>query len=282
MNVLGGTISLIAREKAGILKAIAPAFCVPQLPDAVEVLQAQAAAVGTTLATCEAREADAVSLPFWLSPSHQQHNAAMALAMLESLAAHGHLPPEHAAWVAARDSTCWPARFEVLTPTPLLEAQRLVLDVGHNEPAVEALLRSVGAAFPGQPLVVVFGANFDKDVRKIVALVGATPTLCGAVAVQSSHPKAVPTSQILAEVASVAQDQTPATPTVWGEALSMLAALGQAGSLLAAAGGAGTVLCCGSVFVVADMRAALAAQQPKLFRKDDWAFDEAGEPPLLM
>jgi hypothetical protein len=30
------------------------------------------------------------------------------------------------------------------------------------------------------------------------------------------------------------------------------------------------------------MRAALARQQPRLFRPDDWAFDEAGEPPLLM
>ena len=46
MNVLGGTISLIAREKAGILKTGTPAFCVPQLPDAQQVLQTTAAEVG--------------------------------------------------------------------------------------------------------------------------------------------------------------------------------------------------------------------------------------------
>ena len=45
--------------------------------------------------------------------------------------------------------------------------------------------------------MVIFGANFDKDVRKIVELIGAAPRLCQAIAVQSSHPKAVPTSQVL-------------------------------------------------------------------------------------
>ena len=68
----------------------------------------------------------------------------------------------------------------------------------------------------------------------------------------------------------------------WVSASSMLEALEAAARALGTHANGGTVLCCGSVFVVADMRAALAKQQPSLFRPDDWAFDEAGEPPLLM
>ena len=42
------------------------------------------------------------------------------------------------------------------------------------------------------------------------------------------------------------------------------------------------VLCCGSVFVAADMRAALALKQPELLATADWVFEQAAEPALLM
>ena len=63
----------------------------------------------------------------------------------------------------------------------------------------------------------------------------------------------------------------------------MREALQQATAALAGDHGQdGRVLCCGSVFVAADMRAMLAREQPQLFATDDWVFDEAGEPALLM
>ena len=98
----------------------------PQYPDAQAVLTKTAEEVGTSIDKVEADEGEASSLPFWLSPRHQQHNAAMAMAMMESLAAGGHLPHAAEAWRTARDTTLWPARFEVLKPAPLLDGQRLV------------------------------------------------------------------------------------------------------------------------------------------------------------
>ena len=44
----------------------------------------------------------------------------------------------------------------------------------------------------------------------------------------------------------------------------------------------GTVLCFGSVFVAAAMREALAKIEPALFQEDDWVFEGAKEPPLVM
>lgn len=305
MNVLGDTLEKIAFEKAGILKAGVPAFSVPQHPEAMAVLSATADEVGAPLTLCEATDDDAAALPEWLSPRHQQHNVAMALAIMASLAARGHMRADAAAaWRAARDALAWPARFETFRPAPLLGSQRLVLDVAHNEPAVEALLASVAAKWPTAPLVVIFGANSDKDVRAIVRHISRQPGLLSAIAVRSKHPKATPTGKILLEVAAAAaspppqvgsvphvksapaaaQEVTAAAPAAespWREAPTMLEALHLAAAAL---GGAddGVVLCCGSVFVAADMRGALAKEHPALFRADDWAFEECNEPALLM
>ncbi len=77
----------------------------------------------------------------------------MAMQMIESLSASGHLPARDAPrWAEARNATLWPARFEVLHPKPLGRAQALVIDVAHNEPAVEALLASASHAWPGRSL----------------------------------------------------------------------------------------------------------------------------------
>ena len=287
MNVLGSTIDKIAGEKAGILKAGVPAFCVPQHADAMAVLKATADEVGAPLGVSEAVSPSAPpGLPLWLSPRHQQHNAAMALAMMEALSAHGHLSAPKEAWSRARETVVWPARFEILRPAPMQPSQALVIDVAHNEPAVAALLASVAAKWPDAPLVVIFGANFDKDVSAIVSLLCAQPKLCRGIAVQSSHPKAVPATQILDACAgqgSASEAQGALEHAGWEVALSMREALQQATAALAGDHGQdGRVLCCGSVFVAADMRAMLAREQPQLFATDDWVFDEAGEPALLM
>ena len=91
-------------------------------------------------------------------------------------------------------------------------------------------------------------------------------------------------SQVLTEVGAAVKAKVLGAESLdqWVSSSSMLEALEAAARALGTHANGGTVLCCGSVFVVADMRAALAKQQPRLFRPDDWAFDEAGEPPLLM
>jgi folylpolyglutamate synthase/dihydropteroate synthase len=45
MNVLGNTLAEIAFEKAGIIKHNVPAFSVPQLPEAMQVIEDRARVV---------------------------------------------------------------------------------------------------------------------------------------------------------------------------------------------------------------------------------------------
>ena len=305
MNVLGDTLTLIAGEKAGILKTGVPAFFVPQEAEAEAVLSSTAREVGaplTPVGAYDAYDADAYALAAWLRPRHQQHNAAMATAMLASLAERGHLPRGlEGAWRAARASATWPCRFEILRPA-LLRTTPLVLDVAHNAPAVEALVASVGAEWPDAARVVVFGANGDKDVPAIVRLLRQLPRVLLCVAVQSTHPKAVKADSIVATARSAAavagegegdgEGDGAAPAPAWQAARSMIEALALANDALAAAvdsvpsapsaAARSLVLCCGSVFVAADMRAALADVEPSLFAEGDWVFEQKGEPALLM
>jgi len=99
--------------------------------------------------------------PRWLTPLHQRHNAAMATAMMTSLAQRGHLRPGLAdTWRAARNAVFWPCRFEVLRPAALGPRTELLIDVAHNEPAVAALIAAVEESYPAYtPIVLIFGAN---------------------------------------------------------------------------------------------------------------------------
>ena len=177
-----------------------------------------------------------------------------------------------------------------------------LLDVAHNEPAIGALLPTVISSWPDARLVVVFGANSDKDTATILRMLGALPRVLLAVAVRSSHPKALTTDDVVREsaacAAEAAESDAHASPAPWRAASSMIQALEIAAGALdeddkAGAGGGGggeggegrqaVVLCTGSVFVVADMREALAAAEPSLFADNDWVFEGGSrEPALLM
>ena len=347
-QVLGNTIGAIAKEKAGIIKKGTPAFCVPQHPEALPVLENAARHAGTTMEMCESRTQPEEGLPFWLTPRHQRHNAAMAFAMIWSLYDRRLLPgmlPEETAtendevirtpggggraatvWRAARDGLTWPGRFEVFggVRQPKLfkpHATQLMLDVAHNEPAIEALLVSVLLTWPGSRCAVIFGANGDKDVPKICKHLAAMPTLALLVAVQSSHPKALPTEKILelkpaaeAAAAKMNKERVAASTMTehaaregaglgapWAAAATMEEALKLASEAVRpprkedlvdtkqdfwmapqASPAEGLVVCCGSVFVVSDMRQALCEMQPDLFDKSDWAMEAKNEPALLM
>lgn len=257
------------------------------------MLRAAAAAAGTSLTTEESMPPLEASLPAgaappaWLSPPHQAANASLALAMVGSLAQRGLLPDKPAARGRALVSTRWPARYESLSPRAL-RGGKLLLDVAHNEPAVRALAAVVsgeggsGDAGGVGAVAVVCGANRDKDLPAILRELAALwPRASVAVAVASSHPKATPAEEVARAGAEAGgAPGAGAPPPPWRTAASMLEALEVAA---AATPPPQLVLCCGSVFVAAEMREALARAEPELFDAADWVFEASrGEPHLVM
>ena len=203
MEVLGETEEAIAREKAGIAKPGMKVVSGVGGPTGA-VVSAEVAARGGRVAQLgvefryETRPrggAIAYEGPRWrldevrvaMAGAHQRHNAAVALRVLEELAAA--LPAlgldaRRAEVAAAAGAARWPGRFEVLAregadgpdgdAAAALDAGGavVVLDAAHNPDGAAALARTLGeelAAARPRRVHLVLGAMGDKDARGLLA-----------------------------------------------------------------------------------------------------------------
>ncbi|MEM7733369.1 MAG: folylpolyglutamate synthase/dihydrofolate synthase family protein [Pseudomonadota bacterium] len=177
---LGDTVAKIAGEKAGIIKRDVPCVVSPQVDEAQEVIEAQAANLGAPLLahgqhwhvnTERGRmvfqdETGLRDLPMPnLLGAHQIENAGAALAGLR------HLGISEAGLEAAVTRARWPARMQRLTSGPLVEAAgaaELWLDGGHN-PAAGQALGAYLATLRDRPTHLVCGMMNTKDVAGYMA-----------------------------------------------------------------------------------------------------------------
>ena len=276
---LGDTVAQVAAEKAGILKKGAPAVSAGQPRAASEVLQARAEELGIPLwrpgrdyvyessdvrpfcyqgpggfrvaldagegvvggSEVGGAESGSRSVGLALQGHHQRGNAALACALLQAAAGRG-LPvgPEHAR--AGLRSARWPGRLETVAHRPLV-----LLDGAHNPHAARALAHALPGLAGGRPVQLVFAAMSDKDhvamLRELLPIAGRMH-LC---AVDS--PRAAAPEQ-LAEVARELGAEFAAYRSV-GEALQ---------AARAESGPDGCVVCCGSLYLAAEVAVALGGR----------------------
>jgi dihydrofolate synthase/folylpolyglutamate synthase len=176
-ELLGDTLSAIAREKAGIFRPEVPAVVAAQEAEAQQVLAAEAARVGAPLLvegrdfTLAPERGELVyrhgsrrlsGLVLGLSGAHQRQNAALALALLDVLEDKGARIPE-VARLRGLALVRWPGRLEEVPGTPLL-----LLDGAHNPAGVEALRAALDTTYAARPVHLVFGAVREKPVGQML------------------------------------------------------------------------------------------------------------------
>lgn len=180
-NFLGDSLAGIAGEKAGIIRPGTPAFSAAQAPEALAVIEAEAAGADAPLKVAGrdwkaaadgdgwtfADAAGELRLPVpALAGAHQIGNAALALAALRSLG----IAPSQDRIEAALKTVTWPARLQPITRGPLLDllatGTRLWLDGGHNPHAAEAQAQ----ALAGRKLDLVVGMLEGKDAAEYLRL----------------------------------------------------------------------------------------------------------------
>ena len=179
MEFLGNTLAAIAGEKAGIMKRGAMGFSAAQPPEAREVLK-RAARAQDVRVMLHARDwhyevmpthikvmagTDAWSMPLpTLMGAHQQHNAALASVVAQSLPS---LPITDTALETAMQRATWPARLQKLTHGPLVEVWGargpVMLDGGHNPHAARAIADWIDTQ--SAPVTLVCGMMRRKDVE---------------------------------------------------------------------------------------------------------------------
>jgi dihydrofolate synthase / folylpolyglutamate synthase len=204
MEFLGDTVEKIAFEKAGILKRGAPAILADQDPQALGVLQREAARVG---APCVVGAQDftiheengrlvfedgvgLLDLPLPSLPGRHQHgNAANAIAALRSI------EPGFEARVFEHGLSAaeWPARLQRLRSGRLVDIapprSELWLDGGHNDEGgrvVAAAMADFEEKSP-RPLAVICGTLAAKDTAGFLSHFAGLAQEVLAVPIEGEH-----------------------------------------------------------------------------------------------
>lgn len=197
-EVLGDTIAAIAREKAGIIKPGKPVITAAQDPEALDVISAQASALGSRLLhvvpqgastsfecvtwhgepdgfVVETPTARYENLRLQLSGTYQCMNAACAIAAVELMGDSCGFPVHADAIHAALSEVRLPGRFSTLCTSPLV-----IADGAHNELSAHALAEEVRRILRGR-LIVVIGmirghdaVSFLRPLGRMASIVYAT------------------------------------------------------------------------------------------------------------
>jgi dihydrofolate synthase / folylpolyglutamate synthase len=295
VELLGHTLSLIAFEKAGIIKQGVPVVSAPQEEEAMAVIQRVVKDTGAKLTVVGkdwTYERDGFDLSgqtltiagpggkprfedlrIPLLGQHQLDNATAAVAIVQQLRDAG-VPIGDDAVRQGLMTARWPGRFELLSHSPIL-----VVDSAHNENSAHKLRVALSDYFPRPPrrqLCLVFGASSDKDIagmlRQFLEPQGVTgyPPANTVIVTKSGHPRSADPAQ-LADLVRQINSSTPISVQP-----DLVAALREA---LAWAEPHDLICITGSIFVVAQARREWAHRHPEAFAADDWVWQDetAGE-----
>ncbi|MEZ4296747.1 MAG: folylpolyglutamate synthase/dihydrofolate synthase family protein [Polyangiaceae bacterium] len=156
-SILGSTLDLIAREKAGILKPGVPYVLGPLPLEAERAIESVARDV-----SAGPRWPGALPpRPTALRGPHQRRNAALAAALAEMIAPRFPAADLRAAIAPGLASVAWPGRFEKL---PAERGVTVLFDGAHNDEGTAALLEALKEdGISPERTTLVFGALADKS-----------------------------------------------------------------------------------------------------------------------
>lgn len=254
---LGDTVEKIARAKAGIFKENGRAVIYRGTPSVEAVLEEacrernvklrKADFDGIRLRShslegqvfdCGSRE----NLELPLLGTHQLSNAAVVLAAADSLIDAGWVISEAQIRAGLR-TVRWPGRFELVGRGPLF-----IVDGGHNEQCVEALVANIQAYLQGKRLIALTGVLADKDYAAMYRPI--MPYVDQFVCITPPNPRRLEAGALAACLENAgaraeAYDSIPA-----GVAAAKALALPD-----------GAVLCLGSLYSIAAIEAAAGAHR---------------------
>jgi dihydrofolate synthase / folylpolyglutamate synthase len=263
MEHLGPTVAAIAREKAQIIKRGDFAALTGAEGEALAVIRRRAKRVDVPLSAVDplpvlsvdrggivVSSAD-VPLRVGLLGRHQAANAAMALAILDSLGEAGiaTAPPEavRRAFAEAR----WPGRLEVLSLGPV--GPDVLLDGAHNPHGAAALAAALdelrAQLSPGRPTLLI-GVVREKDLAGVLAPLRGSRALADATVITTSVPD------------TTRSNQAGTVAAAWGPGARAIddpeEALAVASEQARADGG--PLVICGSLYLVGHLRRVLMGE----------------------
>ncbi len=257
MAVLGNTLTLIAGEKAGIIKPGIPVVSSPQRDEAFQVLERVAKEKNARLTligrdvTFELVESSLDGQKFNLQAStfnlhplsfvipllgaHQIENAATAYAALKISG----IPITDEQIQKGFSQVQWRARFEVARREP-----PVIFDSAHNQDSFQKLSETLETYFPGKKVILIFGASEDKSILDMFTAL--KPKIQKIIVTRADHPRALEVERIQ-QLAGQAGAESEAVTPVKSALMRALELSSNDGSI---------VLSAGSMFVTAEVMSA--------------------------
>lgn len=266
-RILGDTIELIAKEKAGIMKRGSPVLVGPDVPH--DVMKQCATEKETDgYYTCEDvldninKHPEKVVVNNIEYIDYDKQNSMIAKAALRVLENKNKCPniklPIDTNIIQEGVMHRPPCRFEERlvnsyeSSTPVL----VILDVAHNPPAMKHLVRKLKATYPDREIRVVVGFSNDKDLNLcseyLLSMVKDPSSLH---LVEAAHPRA-------AKLEDIIEANSQMKETNFDEEDRSITAQMKSALSIAARNNEILVVC-GSVFLMAEAREAMGIDEPK-------------------
>ena len=260
--LLGDTLADVAGEKAGIIKPGAPVITCEQEPEAAAVIARTCEERGCALHVVHAADTASGAIDWGAEPpvrpfafdgetyfttllgAYQPENASVALRTCEVLREAG-WPITVEACHEGIAAAVWPARFEVLGTNPLF-----IVDGAHNPQGAETLVRSLAEVRASNPaatgeVILVMSVLADKDYETMCATLA--PAAGAAFTFTAPSPRAFSADELAAALHS-ASPSLSVTPCA--SAFEAIA------SAFAQSNSEDIIIACGSLYSIADIKAA--------------------------
>ena len=254
---LGDTVEKIAETKSGIFKQGGHAVIYRGTPSVEAVYERVCAEKNVSLKKadfaslrlkqhslegqvfdCGARK----DLMLPLLGDHQLHNAAVVLAIADTLVEEGWKISEENIREGIRDVR-WPGRFDIVSRKPLF-----IIDGGHNPQCIEALVKNIQDYLTGKRVIALTGVLADKDYADMYRPV--MPLVERFVCITPPNPRKLEAELLAQYLQETGADATACATVADGVSLAM-----------ELAGEDGVVLCCGSLYSIGAIRDALLAAE---------------------
>jgi dihydrofolate synthase/folylpolyglutamate synthase len=220
--ILGDTLALIAREKAGILKHGVPAVVARQPAEAAEEIGIVAREAGAPLSWLDRevlltesedasfdieigdRRYGGLTVP--LLGAHQRRNAAVAVALVDEARRAGFDRIAEESVRSGLRAVSWPGRIQRVADDPVT-----ILDGAHNPASIDILMRTLAEAYPDGRRHVVFAVANDKDWRVMLArMAGPGVHLT---CTHTGNPRAVDPTDVAHEAGGLAFESVAVEPS---------------------------------------------------------------------
>ena len=254
---LGDTVEKIAETKAGIFKpngsavvyrgsesveAVYERICAERNVSLKKAdfdgLKLKSHSLDGQVFDCGARKD--LALP--LLGDHQLHNAAVVLAVADTLIERGWKITEENIRDGLRDVS-WPGRFDIVSRDPLF-----IIDGGHNPQCIEALVTNIKDYLADRHVIALTGVLADKDYADMYKPV--MPLVEKFVCVTPPSPRKLESDELAKHLQAVGADAISCGDVDNGVAKA-----------LELAGKDGVVLCFGSLYSIGAIRDSLLAMK---------------------